>query len=222
MDLYSNAVRASSTSRVSAAIKNNSSASNEWLSIRRLKSNSDKKAARARARKVIQERKNVNQVYKVGSVVSSLSVGKLMPIKEGKKKRQRERVFGIILNKPKERRYSWYVKFTNDVEGYYSQSVLKFEHNNNVPKKKNDSINTDHEIVDANKKQLLDYLATCIIKKTDFLSTTASKGEKTCIYTDTLELFQPLHSWLNRNLLRVHVSRTRKKLDMANKQDQSQ
>ena len=190
--------------------KNDSSETNEWLSIRRLKTKSDKKAARARARKVIQDRKNVTQVYKVGSVISSLSVGKLMPIQDGKKKRQRERVFGTIINKPKERRYSWYVKFTNDVEGYYSQSVLKFEHNDNVAKKTNDSINTEYEIDDVNKKQLLDYLATCIIKKTDFLSTIASKGEKTCIYTDTLELFQPLHSWLNRNLLHVHISCTRK------------
>ena len=57
-----------------------------WLSTRKLSSQSERMARKARVHKVAQQRIHITQVLRVGSVVSSLSVGKLLPIQEGRKK----------------------------------------------------------------------------------------------------------------------------------------
>jgi hypothetical protein len=65
--------------------------------------------------------------FKIGSVVSSLGVGKLLPLVKGERCRKRERVYGIIKKKSNSFEGSWHVKFANGAKGVFRESQLKFD-----------------------------------------------------------------------------------------------
>ena len=67
--------------------------------------------------------------FKIGSVVSSLGVGKLLPLEKGERCRKRERIYGTITKKSNSFEGSWHVKFKNGVKGVFRESQLKFDNN---------------------------------------------------------------------------------------------
>ena len=155
-------------------------------------------------------RQNRKGQFKVGTVVTSVAVGELQPLKEGQKRRQRTRLRGKILKKSPTKESEWLVRFSNGREDYFKQSVLKFDNNDLVThtltKSSNNQLgmSTAHSGVlrsantitpdRSDRKAILDFISTSIIQNKDHNNNDNKATNK--LYTSILNTFQPQYPWL--------------------------
>jgi hypothetical protein len=173
----------SSTSSPSNKHSNKSSTEQGWLSTRKIRSPQDRVRFRENAKKSLKKTKkatNRPSKFKIGTVVLTVSIGELLPLQPGQKRRSRKRLFGKILRPHASNTFEWLVRFSNGHEGYCRETNLKFDNNDQVTHTLSGNCDTgDLEMSPAcsgvvrstkvvsteksNKKNVLDYLARSII-----------------------------------------------------------
>ena len=170
-------------------------------------------------------RENRATKFKVGTVVTSVAVGDLQPLKEGQKRRQRNRLRGRILKKLSKKDNQWLLKFSNGHQGCYKQSVLKFENNVLVTHTLSRNSSNKFQMSAASsgvlcpsktitpdrsdRKAILDFISNSIINNPTQNNNTNKSTSN--MYNSILNTFKPTYPWLTSGLLQVHVHRTRKK-----------
>ena len=221
----------------SASTSQSTSSSSGWMSTRKIRSDTDRVRFRVKAKEVLKKKKpksgkKPTMKFRVGSVVTSVAFGELLPLERGQKRRTRNRLTGKILRAHPETSFEWMVRFSNGHERYCRETQLKFDNNDDVTHTlgKNTSnvldmsparsgvIRASKVVTDEkkNRKNILDYLSTNIITQQQHNNTTKAPHNT---YSKIVDIFKPAHPWLTSTMLRVHLHRNRTKLEEINKHD---
>ena len=114
-----------------------SKSSSGWMSTRNIRSETDRVRFREKAKEVLKKKKpksgkKPTMKFRVGSVVTSVAFGELLPLERGQKRRTRNRLTGKILRAHPETSFEWMVRFSNGHERYCRETQLKFDNNDDV------------------------------------------------------------------------------------------